>query len=159
MLWAFPFLTAGSLFATTDKTQISLLQDGNTWDKRQEAQRRPLWDKVLGASKSLGTDDQDDVQARQIFPPLPVSGEGQGSWHHGSQCGGWRGLAIRHCLPCNKAGSPLRGGVYTPVRGSNCPGVSCSLDSRGGQQGRPCGEGGCDLWDFLPHPHSSCRSL
>lgn len=53
-------------------------------------------------------------------------------------------------------------GVYTPVRGSNCPGVSCSLDSRAGQQGRPCGEGGCDLRDFLPphpHPHSSCRSL
>ena len=42
VLWACPFLTAESLFATTHQTKISLLQDENTWDKRQEAQRRPL---------------------------------------------------------------------------------------------------------------------
>ena len=42
VLWACPFLTAWSLFATADKTQVSLFQDENTWDKRQEAQRRPL---------------------------------------------------------------------------------------------------------------------
>lgn len=107
-----------------------------------------------GASKSLGTDNQDDVQAD--LPTLPVSGEGQGSWHHGSQCGGWRGLATQHRLPCNKAGRPPWGVCHT-CPGPDCPGVSCSLDSR--LTGQTLGEGAVTLWDFLPHPHSSCRSL
>lgn len=96
-------------------------------------------------------------QGRSSHPSLCLGkGRGPGITAHSVVAGGGRPPGIT-CHATRQDHPSL--GVYTPVRGSDCPGVSCSLDSRGSQQGRPCGEGGCDLWDFLPPHHSSCRSL